>query len=54
MISAERPNPQIHSLLLDDDMLQWNMAMTWRRNAYLSTAAKAWLELIREVVQVRN
>ncbi|ARB93048.1 LysR family transcriptional regulator [Legionella longbeachae] len=54
MISAERSNPQIHSLFLDDDMLQWNMAMTWRRNAYLSSAAKAWLALIREVVQISN
>lgn len=48
MIAHERSNPQIRSLLLEGSEFQWNMAMTWRRNAYLSDAAKAWLALVRE------
>ncbi|KTD27039.1 MULTISPECIES: LysR family transcriptional regulator [Legionella] len=49
MIATQRPSPQIHSLLLNEPELQWDMAMTWRRNSYLSEAAKAWLALVREV-----
>ncbi|MCW8397346.1 LysR family transcriptional regulator [Legionella sp. PATHC038] len=49
MIAMQRQHSQIHSLLLKEKELQWNMAMTWRRNAYLSEAAQAWLALVREV-----
>lgn len=49
MIATQRASPHMHSLLLKGSNLQWNMAMTWRRNAYLSEAAKAWLALVREV-----
>ncbi|ARG98456.1 LysR family transcriptional regulator [Legionella micdadei] len=49
MIATERNNTQIHTLLLNESELQWNMAMTWRRNSFLSEAAKAWLSLVREV-----
>ena len=49
MIATQRPSPKIHSLLLNEPELQWDMAMTWRRNSYLSEAAKAWLALVREV-----
>lgn len=49
MIAHECSIPQVCSPLLEGDEFQWNMAMTWRRNAYLSDAAKAWLALVREV-----
>ncbi|APF02093.1 TPA: LysR family transcriptional regulator [Legionella pneumophila] len=49
MIATQRPVTQIRSLLLKGSEFQWNMAMTWRRNSYLSEAAKAWLSLVREV-----
>ncbi|WP_454780416.1 LysR family transcriptional regulator [Legionella sp. WA2022007384] len=49
MIAREKSNPQISFPLLEGDEFQWNMAMTWRRDAYLSDAAKAWLALVREV-----
>ncbi|MCE0722885.1 LysR family transcriptional regulator [Legionella resiliens] len=49
MIAHERSNPQVRFPLLEGEEFQWNMAMTWRRNAYLSDAAKAWLALVREV-----
>ncbi|HAT1658557.1 TPA: LysR family transcriptional regulator [Legionella pneumophila] len=49
MIATQRHTTQICSLLLNGSEFQWNMAMTWRRNSYLSEAAKAWLALVREV-----
>lgn len=49
MIATQRHSTSIHTLLLNDSELQWNMAMTWRRNSYLSEAAKAWLALVREM-----
>lgn len=48
MVAMQREHKHIHSLLLKEPELQWNMAMTWRRNSYLSEAAKAWLALVRE------
>jgi len=48
MVATHRATRKIHSLLLEPE-LQWNMAMTWRRNSYLSEAAKAWLSLVKEV-----
>lgn len=49
MIATQRHTTQIRSLLLNGSEFQWNMAMTWRRNSYLSEAAQAWLALVREV-----
>ncbi|KTD42288.1 LysR family transcriptional regulator [Legionella parisiensis] len=49
MIAYERLNPQVRFALLEGDEFQWDMAMTWRHDAYLSDAAKAWLALVREV-----
>lgn len=30
--------------------IHWNLAIGWRRNAYLSRAARAWLEVAREIL----
>jgi len=30
--------------------IHWNIAIGWRRNAYLSRAARAWLEVAREIL----
>lgn len=49
MIALERLNSQIHAPLLHGEEFRWNMSMTWRRDAYLSDAAKAWLALVQEV-----
>jgi DNA-binding transcriptional LysR family regulator len=48
MVALQRHNKQMSVLLLSETELQWTMAMTWRRNCYLSEAAKAWLALVRE------
>ena len=34
--------------LLAPDYLRWDIAFIWRRGAYLSKAAQAWLALLRE------
>jgi DNA-binding transcriptional LysR family regulator len=47
MIATQRNHSQIHSLMLNESEIHWNMVMTWRRNTYLSEAAKAWLALVR-------
>lgn len=49
MIAAQRQQGKVRHVLLDDPDLVWIMAMAWRRGAYLSGAAQAWLDLVREV-----
>lgn len=48
MIAAQRTQVPISQLLLDEPGVEWTMAMAWRRGAYLSPAAAAWLMLLRE------
>ncbi|NHZ45128.1 LysR family transcriptional regulator [Nitratidesulfovibrio liaohensis] len=36
-------------VLLDEPDMQWRMALVWRRGGYLSHAARAWLDIAREV-----
>lgn len=49
MIAAQRRKEGISHVLLDEPDTEWNMAMAWRSGAYLSAAAKAWLDLVREI-----
>lgn len=49
MIAAQRRQSTVRHVLLDEPDLAWVMAMAWRRGAYLSGAAKAWLDLVREI-----
>lgn len=48
MIAAQRAHPGVRQVLLDEPDTEWDMAMAWRRGAYLSGAARAWLALLRE------
>mgnify|MGYP001357934312 CR=1 FL=1 len=36
-------------VLLDEPEMHWRMSLIWRRDGYLSHAARAWLDLAREV-----
>ena len=36
-------------VLLDEPDMVWRMALVWRRGGYLSHAARAWLDIAREV-----
>ncbi|MGY4177759.1 DNA-binding transcriptional LysR family regulator [Bradyrhizobium sp. USDA 4518] len=47
-VAEQQRSAGLRSLLLTNPSIDWNIAMTWRREAYLSHAAKAWLALVRE------
>lgn len=49
MIASQRRHPAVHAVLLDAPGTEWSIAMAWRRDAYLSEAAKAWLALVQEI-----
>jgi DNA-binding transcriptional LysR family regulator len=49
MIAEQRSHPNIRYVRLIEPETEWHMVMIWRRGAYLSYAAKAWLELAREI-----
>lgn len=48
MIALRRPHPDVVMLPLDSQELTWHMALIWRRGAFLSHAAQAWLQLAAE------
>ncbi|MBS7540564.1 LysR family transcriptional regulator [Ancylobacter lacus] len=48
LIARQRPDPQVRQVPLDEEGTDWAMAMAWRRGAFFSEAAKAWLALVRE------
>ncbi len=45
MIAEQRKHLSVSRVPLAEANTDWNIAMIWRRGAYLSHAAKAWLEL---------
>jgi DNA-binding transcriptional LysR family regulator len=49
MTATQRHTLRVCQVLLEDAGTGWDMAMAWRRGAYLSGAAQAWLDLVREV-----
>lgn len=48
LISRQRPQAKVARLLLEEPAIDWDMAMIWRRGAYLSHAARAWLAVAAE------
>ncbi|MGQ3674549.1 LysR substrate-binding domain-containing protein [Xanthobacter sp. TB0139] len=48
-IAEQRRTAAVELVLLDEPGTQWHMALVWRRGAYLSHAARAWVDLAREV-----
>ncbi|MFK8251881.1 LysR family transcriptional regulator [Ancylobacter terrae] len=48
LIAAAKSDPGLKAVLLEGEYLDWNMAMVWRRGAYVSHAAAAWLDCVRE------
>ncbi len=49
MIAARHQVRGLHHVVLSEPDVVWNMAMIWRRDAWLPPAAQAWLDLIREI-----
>ena len=49
MLVEHRQHPSVGYVRLAEPQTDWHMAMIWRRGAFLSHAAKAWLEIAREI-----
>ena len=49
MIAAQHQLRGLHYVALGEPDAEWNMAMVWRRGAWLPPAAQAWLNLVREI-----
>ena len=48
MIAVQQARPSIHQAQLREPQTQWQLAMMWRREAYLSHAARAWLQILAD------
>jgi DNA-binding transcriptional LysR family regulator len=46
MIAEQRKHPCVSRVLLVEPDTDWHIAMVWRRGAYLTQAARAWLDLV--------
>jgi DNA-binding transcriptional LysR family regulator len=46
MIAEQRNHPGVKCIPISNPVMQWNMALIWRRGGHLSHAAGAWLDLI--------
>ncbi|WP_375143546.1 LysR substrate-binding domain-containing protein [Bradyrhizobium sp. CCGUVB14] len=46
MIAEQRKHLSIAWVPLDEADMDWHIAVIWRRGAYLSHAARAWLDLV--------
>jgi DNA-binding transcriptional LysR family regulator len=46
MIAEQRKHPSVSRVLLVEPDTDWHIAMVWRRGAYLSQAARAWLDIV--------
>jgi DNA-binding transcriptional LysR family regulator len=49
MLVEDHPHPSVGYVRLVEPQTDWHMAMIWRRGAFLSHAAKAWLGVAREI-----
>lgn len=47
-VAKEIERPGVKRVLLSEPDLRWDICFMWRRGAYLSHAAKAWLALLEE------
>lgn len=46
MIAEQRKHASVSRVLLVEPDTDWHIGMVWRRGAYLSQAARAWLDLV--------
>ena len=51
LIADLRVRPGVVHIPVHSPAMNWHMAWVWRRGGYLSFAAKAWLDLAREVTR---
>ncbi|MDX3808657.1 LysR substrate-binding domain-containing protein [Bosea thiooxidans] len=48
LIAGRHGEAAVRRIVLDEPSTEWAIAIIWRRGAYLSHAARAWLALVRE------
>ena len=48
-LAERRRHPSVRHVLLDEPRVRWHIALGWRRAGYMSHAARAWLDLAREI-----
>jgi DNA-binding transcriptional LysR family regulator len=48
LMTEQFAHASISRVLLDEPQCDWHMVLAWRRNGYLSHAARAWLALARD------
>jgi len=53
MLAEQAHGAGVRGVLLAEPQTEWRLAMVWRRGAYLSQPARAWLDLAREEPAVR-
>jgi DNA-binding transcriptional LysR family regulator len=53
MLVEHHQHPSVGYVRLAEPQTDWHMAMIWRRGAFLSHAAKAWLDVAREIHATR-
>ncbi|MBV8468146.1 MAG: LysR family transcriptional regulator [Burkholderiales bacterium] len=53
MVASQREHAGVRNIGITDPDLVWHIALIWRRGGYLSHAAQAWVELIREAHAVQ-
>ncbi|WP_207263219.1 LysR family transcriptional regulator [Desulfovibrio sp. Huiquan2017] len=49
LIAEQRRGPGVRLVRLDEPNTDWDMAVIWRRGGYLSAAARAWLDVVRDL-----
>lgn len=54
MIAEERQHARVSRVVVADPDFHWHIALLWRRGAYLSHAARAWLELAAQPNRMRS
>jgi DNA-binding transcriptional LysR family regulator len=54
MMAQERPRQDVATVLLDEPDMDWQMALIWRKGAFLSHAAQAWRQLASEMPHLKS
>lgn len=54
LLEGGRPRDGRASVPLDEPDMNWRIALAWRHGAYLSDAAQAWLELVRQSIRTTS
>ncbi|WFS62331.1 LysR family transcriptional regulator [Pseudodesulfovibrio thermohalotolerans] len=49
LIAEERRGDAVRLVRLEEPDTDWDMAVIWRRGGYLSSAARAWLDVVRDL-----